>query len=122
MESAHTAEMAVAVAKVTRLLSWSRGILPGVVPTQEALTAYIVAERTVAGSPISLKALVNTVGLSHSGLRKPLQRLLDGGWVAIEADTVDGRVRRVIATDKLLDGLVHLAAWINEPKPATRSL
>jgi hypothetical protein len=91
MESAHTAEMAVAVAKVTRLLSLSRGILPGVVPTQEALTAYIVAERTVAGTPISLKALVNTVGLSQSGLRKPLQRLLDGDWVAIKADTIDGR-------------------------------
>ena len=112
--SGQTDERSVAILKITGLLNWTQENLPGAVPTLVAQTAYIAAERTVAGSPISLKALISTIGCSEAGLRKPLQRLLDGGWVVIEPDKDDQRVRRVIATEKLLAALVGLADRITE--------
>jgi hypothetical protein len=107
----------VTIAAVSRLSSFlrlSQGHFPGVVPTLVAQTAYIVAVQTVSGSPISLKALVNTVGCTHAGMRKPLQYLLEDGWIAISFDKSDRRVRRAVATDKLLKGLCVLSECIDD--------
>jgi hypothetical protein len=119
---AATTEMSAAILKIGGLLNWTQENLPGAVPTLVAETAYIAAERTVAGSPISLKAIISTIGCSEAGLRKPLQRLLDGGWVFVERDRDDHRVRRVVATDKLLGALVGLADRITEREAQDESV
>ena len=103
-----------AVSRLSSFLKLSQGQFPGVVPTLVAQTAYIVAVQTVSGLPISLKALVNTVGCTHAGMRKPLQYLLEDGWVAISFDKSDRRVRRVIATGKLLRGLRVLSECLDD--------
>lgn len=56
----------------------------------------------------------SSIGCSKAGLRRPLQRLLGEGWVVIDRDNVDQRVRRVVATAKLLGALIQLAGRITD--------
>lgn len=103
-----------AVSRLSSFLKLSQGHFPGIVPTLVAQMAYTVAVQTVSGSPISLKALVNTVGCTHAGMRKPLHYLLEDGWITISFDESDRRVRRAFATDKLLKGLRVLSECIDD--------
>jgi hypothetical protein len=63
---------------------------------------------------MSLKAWIRSLGFSDVGLREPLQKLLDEGWVMIVRDSDDQRVRRVVATDRLLNALVQFADLIED--------
>jgi DNA-binding MarR family transcriptional regulator len=102
-------ESAVSLKKISRLVGWIQDHLPfGPYPIVSQ-AAYTVAIWTVDGNPISVKGLVGSLGCSVAGVRKPLQRLLKEGWVVIERDKSDQRVRRVIATGKLLSTLNELA-------------
>jgi hypothetical protein len=56
----------------------------------------------------------SSIGCSEAGLRRPLQRLLGEGWVVIDRDSVDQRVRRVVAAEKLLGALIQLAGRITD--------
>lgn len=102
----------VALSKISSLLCWTQVNLPSSSPAIISQAAYVIAVQTVSGNPISLKALISTLGCSEAGLRRPLQRLLDEGWVVIFRDEQDQRVRRVLATEKLLDGMVRFASRI----------
>ena len=103
-----------AIGKIASLISWTQDNLPGGVPSIVSQAAYIVAIQTIEGSPISLKGLIGSIGCSEAGLRKPLQRLIDEGWVEIVRDRGDQRVRRAIATGKLLGALADFADRIAE--------
>ena len=106
------AALDLAVRKISQIAYWAQGNLPVSAPPLVSQAAYVVAPETVLGSPISLKALIGSLGCSEAGLRKPLQRLLDEGWVVIENDPGDRRVRRVIATNQLLAAVLQLADQI----------
>jgi len=103
-----------AIDKIADLITWTQDNLPGGVPSIVSQAAYIVAIRTIEGSPISLKGLIGSIGCSEAGLRKPLQRLVEEGWVEIVRDQSDQRVRRAIATGKLLSALAEFADRIAE--------
>ena len=103
-----------AIGKIASLINWTQDNLPGGVPSIVSRAAYVVAIQTIEGSPISLKGLIGSIGCSEAGLRKPLQRLVEEGWVEIVRDQGDQRVRRAIATEKLLAALVEFADWIAE--------
>lgn len=105
-------EVTKGLEKIAKFLSWTQNNLPGTPPPIVSQAAYLAAVRTVEGSPMSLKALISSLGCSEAGLRKPLQQLLDGGWVLIVRDSDDQRVRRVVATDRLLNALVQFADLI----------
>ena len=113
-DSATLKELVTALDKISSLLCWTQDNLPGFAPPIVLEAAYIAAVGTVYGSPISLKALISSIGSSEAGLRRPLQRLLGEGWVVIDRDSVDQRVRRVVATEKLLDALIQLAGRITD--------
>ena len=106
--------LAPAIGKIASLITWAQDNLPGGVPSIVSQAAYIVAIQTIEGSPISLKGLIGSIGCSEAGLRKPLQRLVDEGWVEIVRDQEDQRVRRAIATSKLLGAVAELADRIAE--------
>ncbi len=103
-----------AIGKIADLITWTQDNLPGGVPSIVSQAAYIVAIQTIEGCPISLKGLIGSIGCSEAGLRKPLQRLVDEGWVEIVRDQGDQRVRRAIATGKLLGALAEFADRIAE--------
>jgi DNA-binding MarR family transcriptional regulator len=103
--------LAPAIGKIGDLITWTQPNLPGGVPSIVSQAAYIVAIQTIEGCPISLKGLI---GCSEAGLRKPLQRLVEEGWVEIVRDQSDQRVRRAIATEKLLGALAEFADRIAE--------
>ena len=103
-----------AIGKIANLINWTQDNLPGGVPSIVSQAAYVVAIQTIEGSPISLKGLIGSIGCSEEGLRKPLQRLVEEGWVEIVRDQDDQRVRRAIATEKLLAALVGFADRIAE--------
>jgi len=105
-----------AIGKIASLITWTQDNLPGGVPSIVSQAAYVVAIQTIEGSPISLKGLIGSIGCSEAGLRKPLQRLVDEGWVEIARDQDDQRVRRAIATEKLLAALAEFADRIAEKK------
>ena len=105
-----------AIGKIANLINWTQDNLPGGVPSIISQAAYVVAIKTIEGSPISLKGLIGSIGCSEAGLRKPLQRLVDEGWVEIARDPDDQRVRRAIATEKLLAALAEFADRIAEKK------
>jgi len=105
-----------AIGKIANLITWTQDNLPGGVPSIVSQAAYVVAIQTIEGSPISLKGLIGSIGCSEAGLRKPLQRLVDEGWVEIARDRDDQRVRRAIATEKLLAALAEFADRIAEKK------
>lgn len=105
-----------AIGKIANLIAWTQDNLPGGVPSIVSQAAYVVAIQTIEGSPISLKGLIGSIGCSEAGLRKPLQRLVDEGWVEIVRDQDDQRVRRAIATSKLLGALADFADQITEKK------
>jgi len=105
-----------AIGKIANLITWTQDNLPGGVPSIVSQAAYVVAIQTIEGSPISLKGLIGSIGCSEAGLRKPLQRLVDEGWVEIARDPDDQRVRRAIATEKLLAALAEFADRIAEKK------
>ena len=114
--SVTTEETAASLGKISLLLRWIQDNLPcGPVPLLSQ-AAYTIAISTVDGNPISLKGLISSLGCSEAGLRKPLQRLLDEGWVVIERDPSDQRVRRLLATGKLLSTLDALANRITDPE------
>lgn len=106
--------LAPVIGKIASLITWTQDNLPGGVPSIVSQAAYVVATQTIAGNPISLKGLIGSIGCSEAGLRKPLQRLVDEGWVEIVKDQDDQRVRRAIATSKLLDALAQFAERIAE--------
>jgi hypothetical protein len=106
------AALDLAVRKIAQIAYWAQGNLPVFCPPIVSQAAYIVVVQSVMGNPISLKALIGSLGCSEAGLRKPLQRLLDEGWVVIENDPGDRRVRRVIATNQLLAAVLQLADQI----------
>ncbi len=103
-----------AIGKIGSLITWTQDNLPGGVPSIVSQAAYIVATQTIEGNPISLKGLIRSIGCSEAGLRKPLQRLVEEGWVEIVRDEGDQRVRRAIATGKLLGALAEFAERIAE--------
>lgn len=103
-----------AIGKIASLISWTQDNLPVGVASIVSKAAYIVAIRTIEGSPISLKGLIGSIGCSEAGLRKPLQSLIDEGWVEIVRDQRDQRVRRAMATGKLLGALAEFAERIAE--------
>ena len=103
-----------AICKIASLITWAQDNLPGGVPSIVSQAAYIVAIRAIEGNPISLKGLIGAIGCSEAGLRKPLQRLIDEGWVEIVRDQRDQRVRRAMATGKLLGALAEFAERIAE--------
>jgi len=103
-----------AIGKIASLITWTQDNLPGGVPSIVSQAAYIVATQTIEGNPISLKGLIRSIGCSEAGLRKPLQRLVEEGWVEIVRDEGDQRVRRAIATGKLLGALAEFAERIAE--------
>jgi hypothetical protein len=105
-----------AIGKIANLINWTQDNLPGGVPSIISQAAYVVAIKTIEGSPISLKGLISSIGCSEAGLRKPIQRLVDEGWVEIARDQDDRRVRRAIATEKLLAALAEFADRIAEKK------
>ena len=112
--SATLKELVTALDEISSLLCWTQDSLPGFAPPIVLEASYIAAVGTVHGSPISLKALISSIGCSEAGLRRPLQRLLGEGWVVIDRDSVDQRVRRVVATEKLLEALIQLAGRITD--------
>lgn len=95
--------------------------LPTSTPPIVSQAALIAAVQTVKGSPISLKALISSIGCSEAGLRRPLQRLLDEGWAVIVTDKNDQRVRRVVATGKLLEALIQFADLIADRETQAES-
>ena len=110
--------------KISCLLNWIVKNFPGGSAPILVQAAYTVAVWTVQGRPISLKGLINSLGCSEAGLRKPLKRLVDEGWVVIERDPVDQRVRRVSATEKMLLVFIELSNRIAGPEtviPSTGS-
>ena len=107
--------------KISKLLSWTQNNLPSAPPPIISQAAYLAAVQTVEGSPMSLKALISSLGCSEAGLRKPLQQLLDGGWVVIVQDAVDQRVRRVVATDRLLNALLQFSDLITDHETRIKS-
>jgi hypothetical protein len=101
--------------KISRLLSETqRNLPPGTPPPIVSRAAYLAAVQTIEGNPMSLKAWIRSLGFSDVGLREPLQKLLDEGWVMIVRDSDDQRVRRVVATDRLLNALVQFADLIED--------
>ena len=103
-----------AIGKIASLINWTQDNLPGGVPSIVSQAAYIVATQTIEGNPISLKGLIGSIGCSEAGLRKPLQRLIEEGWIEIIRDQRDQRVRRAMATGKLLSALAEFADRIAE--------
>jgi len=110
--SAKPHDLITALERISNLLSWTRDNLHGFAPPFVSQAADIAAVQTIGGNPISLKALISSLGCSEAGLRGQLQRLLDEGPVVIDRNSVDQRVRRVVATQKLLDAIIKLAARI----------
>ena len=107
-------DLVPAIGKIADLINWTQDNLPGGVPSIISQAAYVVAIQTIEGNPISLKGLIGSIGCSEAGLRKPLHRLVDEGWVEIVRDQDDQRVRRAVATSKLLDALAEFADRIAE--------
>jgi len=103
-----------AIGKIASLISWTQDNLPVGVSSIVSQAAYVIAIQSIEGNPISLKGLIGSIGCSEAGLRKPLQRLIDEGWVEIVRDQGDQRVRRAIATGKLLGALAEFADRIAE--------
>ena len=103
-----------AIGKIADLITWTQDNLPGASPSIVSQAAYVIATQTIEGNPISLKGLIGSIGCSEAGLRKPLQRLIDEGWVEVVRDQDDQRVRRATATRKLLDALARFADRIAE--------
>ena len=119
--SAVPLEVTRGLEKISKFLSWTQNNLPGTPPPIVWQAAYLAAVQTVEGSPMSLKALISSLGCSEAGLRKPLQQLLDEGWVLIVRDSDDQRVRRVVATDRLLNELVQFADLIADHEMRLKS-
>jgi len=119
--SAKSKDLVAALDKISSLHSWTQENLPTSTPPIVSQAALIAAVQTVKGSPISLKALISSIGCSEAGLRRPLQRLLDEGWAVIVTDKNDQRVRRVVATGKLLEALIQFADLIADRETQAES-
>jgi len=119
--SATPQEAETCLEKISGLLSWSQGNLPGTAPPIVSQVAYLAAVHTAEGSPTSLKAVISSLGCIEAGLPKPLHKLLEEGWVVIVRNSVDQRVRRVVATDRLLNALVQFADLIKDHETRFKS-
>ncbi len=93
---------------------WVRGNLP----VEQSALAYelilLVLERTLNGSPLTLKELFHSLPYSETGIRKQLVRFVKGGTMRIEVSRRDGRVRHVVAEPGLIDLFDGLTAVLQQ--------
>jgi len=80
-DSATPQEVARCLEKIPRLLSWTQWNLPGTPPPIVSQAAYLAADQTVEDNPMSLKALIKSLGCSEPG-RASLYRncMTKAGW------------------------------------------
>lgn len=65
--------------------------------------ALSIASRPSRSGPPSLSELADELGSSHQNVAALMRGLTDRGFVRIEADTHDRRVRRVVVSPKSID-------------------
>ena len=75
-------------------------------PLHGSMLAYhmllLAAKGTLLNAPINNKQLVSTLNCSAMGVRKQLNRLVKAGWMRMDTDVRDKRVKLIMAQPKLL--------------------
>ena len=83
-------------------------------PLHGSMLAYhmllLTTRSTLLNAPINNKQLISCLNCSAMGVRKQLNRLVKAGWMRMETDVRDKRVKLIVAQPKLLALMKEYAA------------
>jgi hypothetical protein len=69
----------------------------------------LISFTNLISEPVSLKVLFHSMSYSEAGIRKQLRRLIKDGWVYLEANSNDRRVKKIIAHETMMETFFNYA-------------